>query len=105
MTLPSLHDVEALDRDAAATLFRQVADLHAALVLRLTAPPPAPAPIEPEPDDVVDLDEARKITRRSESWMRKHGHTLPGFVQPGGKRTRPGWLRRRLTAWASGTAP
>jgi hypothetical protein len=35
------------------------------------------------------------------SWLRKNGHTLPGFCQPGGKGTKVAWSRAALETWAS----
>jgi hypothetical protein len=42
------------------------------------------------------------LVRRSESWLRRHGSTLPGFSQPGGKGTAARWSRNALQAWAIG---
>lgn len=53
---------------------------------------------------VDDVREVGRLIRRSVSWVRKHGHTLPGFHQPGGKKTKVAWARRALLAWANGAA-
>lgn len=70
---------------------------------RLVTPGPTSANGErPEPDVVHDVHEVARIVRRSVSWVRKRGHTLPGFRQPGGRGARVEWARRRLEAWAAG---
>jgi hypothetical protein len=51
---------------------------------------------------VLDIRAAAPVARRSVSWMRKHGHTVPGFSQPTGRGGRVGWQRRALAAWARG---
>ena len=54
------------------------------------------------PDELIDdVREIARITRYSISWVRKNGHTLPGFRQPGGKGTRVAWSRRALEEWAT----
>jgi hypothetical protein len=61
-----------------------------------------PVPATPETDDVVhDIAEVARLARHSISWVRKNGHRLPGFHQPGGKGTRVVWSRRALMAWAT----
>src|SRR5437763_7414565 len=37
-----------------------------------------------EADMIADVREVARIVRHSVSWVRKSGHTLPGFRQPGG---------------------
>jgi hypothetical protein len=54
---------------------------------------------------VEDVQEVADIVRHSESWVRKNGHRLPGFSQPGGKGTRVAWDRAALVAWANGGGP
>jgi hypothetical protein len=62
-----------------------------------------PGPTASAPDDQVDdVHEVARLVRRSVSWVRKQGHTLPGFLQPGGKGHRVAWSRRALLAWANG---
>jgi hypothetical protein len=51
---------------------------------------------------VEDVQEVARIVRHSPSWVRKNGHRLPGFSQPGGKGTRVAWDRAALVAWARG---
>jgi hypothetical protein len=82
----------------------QLEQAKAVLWARLTVPNPAcRGPNGHTIDDVVpDVHEVARIVRRSVSWVRKHGHTLPGFLQPGGKGTRVGWSRRSLETWAAG---
>jgi len=70
---------------------------------RLAVPVAAP-PTNGRPgcDDVIDdAREVARIVRRSVSWVRKSGHRLPGFRQPGGKGTRVAWSRRELEEWAT----
>ena len=69
------------------------------LTARLSAP--VPSAHREEDDHVADVREAASIARRSLSWMRKRGHTLPGFRQPGGKGTKVAWSRRALETWTS----
>jgi len=79
-----------------------LATLLARAASRLAAAP-AVAPVateRPEPDRLLDVREAAALLRRSESWMRHHGHRLPGFSQPGGKGTRATWSQAGLTQWA-----
>jgi len=69
------------------------------LTARLSAR--VPSAHREEDDHVADVREAASIARRSLSWMRKRGHTLPGFRQPGGKGTKVAWSRRALETWTS----
>ena len=73
--------------------------VRATLWARLTAPVPPTANGQAALDVVDDIGEVARIVRRSVSWVRKQGHTLPGFQQPGGKGTRVAWSRRELEAW------
>ena len=68
---------------------------------RLVTPRVAAQPIEP--DEILHVAAAAQVARRSISWMRKHGHTLPGFRQPTGRGGKVGWSRRALDAWAQAT--
>jgi hypothetical protein len=78
----------------------RLAALQGALAARL-AVPPAPANGRHGDDLLTDADEVARIVRRSVSWLRKNGHTLPGFCQPGGKGTKVAWSRAALETWAS----
>jgi hypothetical protein len=70
------------------------------LLARLTMAAPAPAaPVTPEDDAVRDVAEVARLVGHSISWVRKNGHRLPGFHQPGGKGTRVAWSRRALATW------
>jgi hypothetical protein len=80
----------------------ELGTVKAILAARLASPPPANG-ASGEHDLIDDVEEAARIARHSVSWVRKNGHTLPGFRQPGGKGTRVAWVRAVLEAWASGT--
>lgn len=110
-------DLAALDPAAAADLpaaevpavltwiaseQHRLATLQGVLALRLTVPP---APTGNGAEYITDLDEVVRITRHSVSWLRKNGHRLPGFHQPGGKGTRVAWARAALEAWAARPTP
>jgi len=70
------------------------------LAARLAAP--APANNQHEHDVLVDdVHEVARIVRRSVSWVRKNGNTLPGFSQPNGKRCKVSWSRQALEAWVT----
>ena len=73
------------------------------LTAQLTARP-ASEPGNGDVGLVDDVHEVARLLRRSASWVRKHGHTLPGFHQPGGRGCKVSWSRRALQAWvANGT--
>lgn len=72
--------------------------LRARCVARLATP--AVVTPRPEVDELLDVDAAAAVIGRSPSWLRKNGHAVPGFAQPGGRGTRARWSRRALTAWA-----
>jgi len=99
--LPTVEEVAALGRDEIPAALCGLAALQTALAARLAVPMPAPAQPSCEHDITDDLKEVARITQRSVSWLRKHGHTLPGFRQPGGKGTRVAWSRRALEEWAA----
>ena len=86
-------------------LLGELERVRATLWARLTAPVPTAPNGQPAPAVVDDVREVARIVRRSESWVRKRGHTLPGFHQPGGKGTRVAWSRRKLEAWATTPTP
>jgi hypothetical protein len=73
--------------------------VKAILAARLASPPPTNGTSADEWTE--DVREVARIVRHSVSWVRKNGHRLPSFTQPGGKGTRVGWSRHALEAWAS----
>jgi hypothetical protein len=85
-------------------LVTQVAALLMIAGARLAVPVPVATNGGPVGDLVDDVHEVARVVRRSVSWVRKRGHTLPGFHQPGGKGTRVTWSRRALEAWTVGGA-
>ena len=92
-TVPSLLAMIAAEQ-------ARLAAVQGALAARLTVSP-TPANDRHEHDVINDVHEVARITRHSVSWVRKNGHRLPSFSQPGGKGTRVAWSRRGLEAWAS----
>lgn len=100
MTALMLPDPAAIATEDIPAVLGDVEHFKASLWVRLMLPPSLPT----NADDLIDdVDEVARITRHSVSWVRKHGHQLPGFTQPGGKGTRVAWRRAALEAWASGT--
>ena len=98
--LPSVEAVDALPPELLPGLVAGLAAVLARAAVRLTVPvPPPTANGRPEHEVVDDVREVARIVRRSVSWVRKRGHTLPGFRQPGGKGTRVAWSRRALEEW------
>jgi hypothetical protein len=95
LLLPDLDAIDALAPEQLAPTLAQLAALQARIAARL-ATVPAPAP--PAEDDLLDVDQVAALTRRSKSWLRHLGHTLPGFRQPHGKGTRVLWSKRALLA-------
>jgi hypothetical protein len=65
----------------------------------ITAVPVSPQAPAPAQDGLLDVTAAAALLGRSASWMRKHGRTLPGFVQPTGQGGRVRWSRAALLAW------
>lgn len=111
--LPALlaDPARALDvpADAIAPVLTEVSSQQARLdtvktilAARLAAASRANGPGGDDMDVVEDVHEVARIVRHSASWVRKNGHRLPSFKQPGGKGTRVAWSRRALEAWASG---
>ena len=94
--------------DAIASVLKQVSAQEAALgtvkaiLAARLAVPPAAANGRDAQDLLTDVAEVARIIRRSASWVRKRGHTLPGFCQPGGKGTRVAWSRPALERWIAG---
>jgi hypothetical protein len=82
------------------TLLGELERVRAIAWARLTVPVPSATNGRPEQDVVDDVHEVARIVRRSVSWVRKRGHTLPGFQQPGGKGCKVAWSRQALEAWA-----
>ncbi len=76
----------------------RLAAVQAALAARLTVQPAVAAPSDT--DVLLDVDQAAALVGHSPSWMRKHGHRLPGFHQPGGRGTRARWSHAALIRWA-----
>ena len=102
-TLPDPAMIATVPHEHLPALLAQLAALQAAVAARLaTTPPPPPPPVTENADTVLDVHEAARVARRSVSWMRKHGHRLPGFRQPTGWGGRVGWSRRALLTWAQG---
>ena len=101
-TLPEPAAIATVPQEQLPALLAHLAALQAAVAARLAAAPPPPPPPIGEAETILDVHEAARLARRSISWMRKHGHTLPGFCQPTGKGGRVGWFRRVLLAWAQG---
>ena len=79
--------------------------VKAILAARLAAAPASTNGRDDEDDLVEDVREVARLVRHSVSWVRKSGHTLPGFRQPGGKGTRVAWSRRALEEWATRPPP
>jgi hypothetical protein len=102
-----LPPVDAVDALAAALLpgfIAGLAALQARAAARLALPvvsPPA-ATERPKDDMVTEVREVASTVRRSVSWVRRHGHMLPGFSQPGGKGCKVSWSRRALETWIAG---
>jgi hypothetical protein len=97
LDLPDITAIATMPADDLPALLLQVLTLQSAIVARLVA---ANGQSVPVPDDVVGITEAVALTGRSESWLRKQGHTIPGFRQPTGRGGRVGWQRRPLLTWA-----
>jgi hypothetical protein len=100
--LPPIEAVDALPAELLPGLVAGLAALQARAAARLAVPAVPPAKGRPDEHDVIDdVREVARIVRHSVSWLRKNGHTLPGFRQPGGKGTRVAWSREALEAWAA----
>jgi hypothetical protein len=56
-------------------------------------------PERPASDERLDVAAAAALLGRSVSWMRKHGHRLPGFHQATGRGGKVRWWRAPLRAW------
>jgi hypothetical protein len=99
-TLPEPAAIATVPQEHLPAVLTQLVALQAAVAARLATTSPPPLPRSEEPDTVLDVEAAARTARRSISWMRKHGHTLPGFCQPTGRGGRVGWSRRALLTWA-----
>ena len=82
--------IEALDDDACARLAERL------------APYLRPSPTS---DEWLDAKATAALIGRSVSWVRRHGHRLPGFSQPNGKGTAVRWSKRALEKWMHGARP
>jgi hypothetical protein len=93
LLLPDVAAIDALAPEQLAPTLAQLAALQARIAARLaTAPPVAPA----ADDELLDVAAVAALTRRSISWLRHHGHTLPGYRQAHGRGTRVLWSKRAL---------
>jgi hypothetical protein len=94
--LPALEAIDELPDDQVPAVLTHLG----AMLVRLSARQAAsPHRVEPIEDDLLDVDEAAKLTRRSKSWLNHHGQSLPGFRQLHGKGGRKFWSRRALMGW------
>jgi hypothetical protein len=101
--LPSIEAVDALPCESLPAFVAGLAALQARAAVRLTVPgAPPPSNGAAGLEVVEDVHEVALLVRRSVSWVRKRGHRLPGFQQPGGKGTRVAWSRAALRTWANG---
>jgi hypothetical protein len=99
--------VDACDPEKLPGLMELAAAIQARALVRLIALPRAngagrPAVVAAPEEPLLDVTGAARIAHHSVSWMRKHGHALPGFCQPRGKGTAVGWVRQDLERWARG---
>ena len=103
LELPAPDAVTALDAAELPAVLAQLAALQAAVAARLAVPPPVP-PVRPaDTDGLLDVHQAAALLGRSESWIRKHGHRLPGFCQPTGRGGRARWSKAALLEWLAPT--
>jgi hypothetical protein len=101
--LLSLDAIDALADDVLPAALTELAAAQAQIAARLAVRRPKDSP-EVVPDEVLDVRQAAQLIGRSVTWLRRHGNTLPGFSQPGGKGTAARWWRNALQAWAIGDA-
>jgi hypothetical protein len=102
LALPTPVELEAVPAAELPAVLAQLAALQAAIAARLAAVPPPPPRVDS--DGLLDAQAAAALLGRSESWLRKRGHTLPGYVQPTGRGGRVRWSRAALLAWRDGLA-
>jgi len=107
LALPPVEAVDALPPEALPGFIIRLSALLAAAGARLAVSGGngtalAPTNHTPECNDVLsDVREVARIVRHSVSWVRKRGHTLPGFRQPGGKGCKVSWSRQALEVWVT----
>jgi len=101
--LPPIEAVDALPCESLPAFVVGLAALQARAAVRLTVPVTAQPTSTPARDAIEDVHEVARLVRRSVSRVRKRGHLLPGFQQPGGRGTRAAWSQAALEAWAAGT--
>lgn len=101
---PTLPSVDAILETPPAAARRLAVELAARLEAARQAANAAPAltPVLASPEErmLTDVRDVAALVHRSPSWVRKHGHTLPGFHQPGGPGTRVSWRESALRRWA-----
>jgi len=95
LPLPGAEAIDALAPAQLAPTLAALAGLVTKIAARLAAEAAA-AP--PAADDLLDIDEVARLTRRSTSWLRHEGRRLPGFRQPRGPGTRVLWSKKALMA-------
>jgi len=101
--LPPVEAVDALPAEVLPACALHLAALQARVAARLVASARnGNSTPKATPDEQLDIQVARALIRRSVSWMRHHGHRLPGFSQPAGKGTRVQWSRAALEIWIRG---
>ena len=98
-SLPDTAALDAVPVDQLPAVLVRLAALQLALGARLATVPPAKPPVA---DGLLDVAQAAALLGRSESWVRKRGRTLPGFVQPTGQGGQVRWSRVALLAWRDG---
>jgi hypothetical protein len=96
--LLSLDAIDALPDDVLPAALTELAAAQAQIAARLAVREPSDSP-SIAPDELLDAAQAAALIRRSTSWIRRNGHTLPGFSQPRGKGTAARWSRLALQAW------
>lgn len=100
VALPTVEQLAALPPELRPAVLAQLGGLTAALAAILATRPEVPRPTAPNDCLLTDVSEVARLIHRSPSWVRKHGHTLPGFHQPGGKGAKVAWRRSALRKWA-----
>jgi hypothetical protein len=100
LVLPAPEVVDQVPIEAVPGVMMQLTALALRLGVRLASAAAQP-PTPPEPDELLDAAQTAAMIRRSVSWVRRQGHTLPGFSQPQGKGTAARWSRRQLAGWIS----